>query len=51
MAQINPYINFNGNAEEAFTFYRSVFGGEFAKVMRFKDLSSTEFPDTRKRGK
>ena len=43
MAQINPYINFNGNAEEAFTFYRSVFGGEFAKVMRFKELSSPEF--------
>jgi PhnB protein len=44
MAQINPYINFNGNAEEAFTFYKSVFGGEFAKLMRFKDLSSPEFP-------
>jgi PhnB protein len=44
MALINPYINFNGNAEEAFTFYKSVFGGEFAKVMRFKDLSSPEFP-------
>jgi PhnB protein len=44
MAQINPHINFNGNAEEAFTFYKSVFGGEFAKIMRFKDLSSPEFP-------
>jgi PhnB protein len=44
MAQINPYINFNGNAEEAFSFYKSVFGGEFAMVMRFKDLSSPEFP-------
>ncbi len=44
MATINPHINFNGNAEEAFTFYKSVFGGEFAKVMRFKDLSSPEFP-------
>lgn len=29
MATINPYINFDGNAEEAFTFYKSVFGGEF----------------------
>ena len=46
MAQINPYINFNGNAEEAFTFYKSVFGGEFAKIMRFKDISSPEFPVT-----
>ncbi|CAN5841166.1 VOC family protein [soil metagenome] len=44
MAQINPHINFNGNAEEAFTFYRSVFGGEFANIIRFKDLASPEFP-------
>ena len=44
MAQINPYINFNGNAEEAFNFYRSVFGGEFAKIMRFSELASPEFP-------
>jgi len=44
MASINPYINFNGNAEEAFTFYKSVFGGEFAKIMRFKELANTEFP-------
>lgn len=44
MTQINPYINFNGNAEEAFTFYKSVFGGEFGKIIRFKDLSSPEFP-------
>ncbi len=44
MPQINPYINFNGNAEEAFNFYKSVFGGEFAKVTRFKDLDSQEFP-------
>jgi len=44
MASINPYIHFNGNAEEAFTFYRSVFGGEFAMIARFKDLSSPEHP-------
>ena len=43
MALINPHINFNGNAEEAFNFYKSVFGGEFAKVMRFKDLSVPGF--------
>lgn len=43
MALINPHINFNGNALEAFTFYKSVFGGEFAQVIRFKDLSSTDF--------
>ena len=40
MALINPHINFNGNAEEAFNFYKSVFGGEFAKIVRFKDLPS-----------
>lgn len=44
MALINPHINFNGNAEEAFTFYRSVFGGEFKKIIRFKDLASPEWP-------
>lgn len=44
MATINPYINFNGNAEEAFTFYKSVFGGEFETIVRFKDLASSEFP-------
>ena len=42
MATINPHINFNGNAEEAFNFYKSVFGGAFAKIIRFKDLSIPE---------
>ncbi|TXE02265.1 VOC family protein [Algoriphagus aquimarinus] len=42
MALINPYINFNGNAEEAFTFYKSVFGGEFANITRFKDMDIPE---------
>jgi len=44
MALINPHINFNGNAEQAFTFYKSVFGGEFSKIIRFKDVSSPEYP-------
>ena len=44
MALINPYIHFNGNAEEAFTFYKSVFGGDFGRIMRYKDLSSPEYP-------
>jgi PhnB protein len=44
MALINPHINFNGNAEEAFTFYKSVFGGEFEKIIRYKDIASAEFP-------
>ncbi len=37
MATINPYLNFPGNTEEAFNFYRSVFGGEFTTLQRFKD--------------
>ncbi|MCL4551469.1 MAG: VOC family protein [Bacteroidetes bacterium] len=37
MLQINPYLNFSGNTEEAFNFYKSVFGGEFRMLMRFKD--------------
>ncbi len=36
--KINPYLNFNGNTEEAFNFYKSVFGGEFGALMRFKDM-------------
>ena len=43
MRAINPWINFNGNAEEAFTFYKSVFGGEFSKIVRFKDLAGEGF--------
>lgn len=43
MVQINPYINFNGNAEEAFTFYKSVFGGEFSNITRFKDIPNPGF--------
>lgn len=41
MAQINPYVMFNGNAEEAFNFYKSVFGGEFVTVVRFKDMPAS----------
>ena len=37
MATLNPYLNFAGNTEEAFKFYRSVFGGNFKMLQRFKD--------------
>lgn len=40
MATLNPHVMFNGNTEEAFTFYQSVFGGEFTNIVRFKDLPS-----------
>lgn len=45
MASINPYIHFNGNCEEAFNFYKSVFGGEFAMVSRFKDIPNPHNPN------
>lgn len=44
MSTLNPWINFNGNAEEAFNFYKSVFGGEFTKIIRFKDIATEEIP-------
>jgi PhnB protein len=43
MKTIHPWINFNGNAEEAFTFYQSVFGGNFTKIVRFGELSNDAF--------
>ena len=39
MATFNPYLNFPGTTEEAFNFYKSVLGGEFLTVQRFKDTS------------
>ena len=42
MASVNVYLNFDGNCEEAFTFYKSVFGGEFAYIGRFKDMPRQE---------
>lgn len=38
MAALHPYLNFDGNTEEVFNFYKSVFGGEFTAVMRNKDI-------------
>lgn len=45
MATINPHIHFNGTCEEAFTFYKSVFGGEFAALSRFKDIPNPGNPN------
>ncbi|MDV6168875.1 VOC family protein [Flavobacterium sp. DG1-102-2] len=51
MTALNPYLNFNGNTEEVFNFYRSVFGGEFAMLMRFGDTPGCEdMPETEKDG-
>lgn len=38
MKNLNPYLNFNGNTEEVFNFYKQVFGGEFTSIMRYKDI-------------
>lgn len=38
ISSVNPYLNFNGNAKEAFDHYRSIFGGEFATALRFRDF-------------
>lgn len=51
MKAVNPYLNFNGNTEEAFNFYKSVFGGEFVTVMRFGETPGCEsMPETEKNG-
>jgi PhnB protein len=42
MARVNPYLHFLGNTEEAFNFYKSVFGGEFAMLMRFSEIQNQE---------
>ena len=42
MTTINVYLTFNGNCEEAFNFYKSVFGGDFPYIGRFKDMPSNE---------
>lgn len=42
MAAINPYLTFNGNCEEAFTFYKSVFGNEFQYIGRFGEMPSQD---------
>ena len=45
MKVVNPYLNFNGNTEEAFNFYKSVFGGEFGMIMRMKDAPGMPVPE------
>ncbi len=42
MKSANPYLNFNGNTEEAFNFYKSIFGGDFLALQRFKDIPNSE---------
>lgn len=42
MKSINPYLNFNGNTEEAMNFYKSIFGGELSEIYRYKDTPESE---------
>jgi len=42
MATVNAYINFNGNCEEAFNYYKEVFGGEFSMLSRFSEMPPQE---------
>jgi PhnB protein len=51
MSTINPYFTFNGNCEEAFGFYKSVFGGEYNRFIKFKDMPAMpghELPESAK---
>jgi PhnB protein len=41
MKQIDPYLTFNGNCEEAFNFYKSVFGGEFSYLKRHSEVPAS----------
>ncbi|MFN4150752.1 MAG: VOC family protein, partial [Candidatus Sericytochromatia bacterium] len=50
MTTINPWINFNGNAYEAFSFYKNVFGGDFKKTVQFKDIASEAYPVSAEEG-
>ncbi|NQX52673.1 VOC family protein [Pedobacter panaciterrae] len=51
MAKMNPYLNFDGKAEEAFNFYKSVFGGEFSAVHRMTEApESSQLPENEKNG-
>lgn len=42
MTTVNVYLNFNGNCEEAFNFYKSVFGGAYPYIGRYKDMPPQE---------
>lgn len=44
MVKLNPYLNFDGNCEEAFNFYKSVFGGEFTYFSKIGEISGEGYP-------
>lgn len=44
MTTVNVYLNFDGNCLEAFNFYKSVFGGDFSYISRYKEMPSSDEP-------
>ncbi len=48
LAAVNPYLSFNGTCEAAFNFYKSVFGGNFNEIYRYKDIPDAEVPESEK---
>ncbi|WEK33908.1 MAG: VOC family protein [Candidatus Pseudobacter hemicellulosilyticus] len=48
MAKMNPYLNFDGKCEEAFNFYKSVFGGEFSDINRMNEAPGMELAENEK---
>jgi PhnB protein len=44
MTTVNAYLNYEGNCEEAFNFYKSVFGGEFTYVGRYSEMPPGDTP-------
>jgi len=51
LVSVNPYLSFNGSCEAAFNFYKSVFGGEFVELFRYKEKMGDETPESEKRKK
>ncbi|HLO90007.1 MAG: VOC family protein [Chloroflexota bacterium] len=51
MVKVHPYVNFKGNCEEAFNFYKSILGGEFSYVGRYKDIPGDQKPDAKDENK
>src|SRR5690606_8588845 len=45
MIKLNPYLNFDGNCEEAFNYYKKVFGVEFSYFSRMSEMENYEFPE------
>ncbi len=48
LTAVNPYLAFNGTCETAFNFYKSVFGGQFDEIHRYKDIPGQEIPESEK---